>query len=358
MAKANTNHLDVANVQTVDGSQLATLLDMSMSAGDSLLITGKPGIGKTSQIKQCAERLGYDLIISHPAIEDPTKPQGLPWMIEGDEEARFYPFGELAKAKRATKPTIWFLDDLGQATPAVQASYMPLLDHNEIPDCVTFVAATNRRQDKAGVSGLLEPVKSRFRGIVELELSLNSWINDYALPQGIEPDLIAFLRLRTELFHDWKPTPEIVNQPMPRTWEFFDKKLKTCAAKGIVGETRRLALASAVGVGPTAEYAAFEDIKKHMISIDAILLNPTTAPMPDASKPAAVYALASGLAHRANDKNFGHICQYSMRLYNEANMGEFAALIIRDSLRKNAALANTSAFISIGSSDFGKFLLG
>ena len=117
-------------------------------------------------------------------------------------------------------------------------------------------------------------------------------------------------------------------------------------------------MASTVCVGPTAEYAALKKKKKHMISIDAILLNPTTAPMPDASKPAAVYALASGLAHRANDKNFGHICQYSMRLYNEANMGEFAALIIRDSLRKNAALANTSAFISIGSSDFGKFLLG
>jgi hypothetical protein len=44
-----------------------------------------------------------------------------------------------------------------------------------LPDCVSFVAASNRRQDKAGVTGILEPVKSRFATILEVSPDLDDW---------------------------------------------------------------------------------------------------------------------------------------------------------------------------------------
>src|SRR5690606_27326440 len=105
----------------------------------------------------------------------------------------------------------WFLDDLGQASPMVQAAYMQLLlarriDGHVLPDCVTFVAASNRKQDRAGVSGLLEPVKSRFTCIMEIEPDLDSWI-DWALGEGLPAELIAFLQFRgSELLHAPNPT--------------------------------------------------------------------------------------------------------------------------------------------------------
>ncbi len=73
----------------------------------------------------------------------------------------------------ATKLTACFIDDLGQATPAVQAAAMQLilartLNGHRVSDHVVFIAATNRRTDRAGVSGILEPVKSRFATLVEL----------------------------------------------------------------------------------------------------------------------------------------------------------------------------------------------
>ena len=66
-----------------------------------------------------------------------------------------------------------FLDDLGQAPMSVQAAAMQLIlarriNGFKISDKVIFMAATNRREDKAGVTGILEPVKSRFAWIVEL----------------------------------------------------------------------------------------------------------------------------------------------------------------------------------------------
>jgi MoxR-like ATPase len=136
----------------------------------NLLITGAPGIGKSDLVNQAARAADADLILSHPVVEDPTSAAGLPWIVDG--HARFLPFGMLERAMNATKPTVWFLDDLGQAPAATQASYMQLLlarevNGHKLSDYVTFVAATNRRTDRAGVSGILEPVKSRFCSIAQ-----------------------------------------------------------------------------------------------------------------------------------------------------------------------------------------------
>ena len=165
---------------TVTPKQLTALLAAMIPARLPLLITGAPGVGKSDIIAQATAQSQADLLISHPAVADPTDAKGLPWPKAGENEATFLPFGELASAIKATKPTVWLLDDLGQATPAVQASFMQLIlarrvNGHILPDHVTFVAATNRRSDRAGVAGILEPVKSRFACIVELEPTIDDW---------------------------------------------------------------------------------------------------------------------------------------------------------------------------------------
>src|ERR1700733_3892079 len=112
---------------TVTPKQLAELLAAMIPARLPLLITGAPGIGKSDIIGQAAHAAQADLLISHPAVADPTDAKGLPWPKTGTDEATFLPFGELAHAIKSTRPTVWLLDDLGQATPAVQASFMQLI---------------------------------------------------------------------------------------------------------------------------------------------------------------------------------------------------------------------------------------
>ena len=97
-----------------------------------VLIKGQPGVGKTSIIEQVAKKKGFDLIISHPVVSNPTDFKGLPFPSREKNKADFLPFGDLLKIMNADKPTVFFLDDLGQASAQVQASAMQLLLAREI----------------------------------------------------------------------------------------------------------------------------------------------------------------------------------------------------------------------------------
>jgi hypothetical protein len=341
---------------TVTPSQLQTLLAAMIPARLPLLITGAPGVGKSDIIAQATAQAQADLLISHPAVADPTDAKGLPWPKASGDEATFLPFGELATAIKATKPTVWLLDDLGQATPAVQASFMQLIlarrvNGHILPDYVTFVAATNRRSDRAGVAGILEPVKSRFACIVELEPTIDDW-SQWAYAHGVSPSLIAFLRFRPELLCKFEATADLTNSPVPRTWHHL-AKLETLNLAPIVESA---AFSGAVGEGPALEYMAFRQMAKSLVNLDAILLNPDNVKIP--SQPNELYATVIGLASRANDTSFPKIATYANRLCTEADKGEFAVLLIRDAIRRDESLQYTDTFVRLNSGPFGQLISG
>lgn len=335
--------------------QLATFLAKAIVARLPVLITGKPGIGKSQIVGQATDSVGARMILSHPAVADPTDAKGLPWMAKDGESATFLPFGELAEAMRATEPTVWFLDDLGQATPAVQASFMQLLlarrvNGHRLPDCVTFVAATNRRVDRAGVTGILEPVKSRFASIVELETDLDEW-TQWAFRHGIAPEVIAYLRFQPDSLDDFRPTADLTNSPVPRTWESVSNVL----ALDLPNAIRAEAIAGAISDGEATKFEGFLTLYRELPSIDGILVDPNTGAIPD--KPATLYAVTAALATRATVENFSRIARYAERLVETGN-GEFAALLLLDSQRKNEEIAKSTDFIRLMAGDLGQLIGG
>ncbi|MEM5440605.1 ATP-binding protein, partial [Paraburkholderia diazotrophica] len=196
----------------------------------------------------------------------------------------------LERALRATTPLLWFLDDLGQASPAVQAAKMQLLlarriGEHVLPDCVTFVAATNRRGDNAGVSGILDPVISRFATVVELEPTIDDW-TAWAVRNDVPAELIAFLRFRPDLLYVQKKSRDIENSASPRTWGFVAKTM------GVVSkELELISYAGSVGEAAAGELMSFLAIYRELPSPDAILLAPDSAPIPET--PAALYAVST-----------------------------------------------------------------
>jgi len=341
---------------TVNARQLTELLAKAIPAGLPVLITGAPGIGKSAVVEAAVEAAGADLILSHPVVSDPTDAKGLPWASEGATEATFLPFGELALALKATKPTVWFLDDLGQASPAVQASFMQLIlarrvNGHKLPDCVTFVAATNRRTDRAGVSGILEPVKSRFATIVELVADIESF-SQWALSQDWYPTvLVAFNRFRPDLLSDFKATADMENSPLPRTWANVARLL----ALDLPSDLEYAAIAGAVGEGAAAEFMGFLRMYRELPNIDGILLDPDGEPIPD--QPATLYAIVTALGSRVSEANAARVLRYAERLM-EAGSGEFAAVLVRDSIRKVPAVKETRAFVQFASGEFSTLLTG
>lgn len=315
-------------------SELKRTLTTCMSAKLPVLIKGAPGIGKSDIVAQAAEDAGFELIITHPVVEDPTDKKGLPGIVEG--QAEFLPYGDLRKMMDADQPTVVFLDDLGQAPPAVQAANMQLLLAREvngqrISEEVTFVAATNRKEDRAGVSGILEPVKSRFATIVELEVDIDDWC-EWAFDHDILPEVVAFVRFRSDLvLNPQRPTGDIVNRPCPRTVAFASKLIS-------LGLDSVEVLSGACGEGFAHELVAFLKVFKTMPNIDAILMNPDSAPVPE--EMSSRYAVSMALVHKATEDNAGRIIQYAVRL-----PVEFTVLTIKSILKNVPEAANCSEFV-------------
>lgn len=347
-------------------SKLQNFLVSAIKNNLPVLITGAPGVGKSAIVAQACALAGARMILSHPVVSDPTDFKGLPWAKDGAESATFLPFGEMHEALNATEPTVWFLDDLGQASPSVQAAAMQLIlarrvNGHKIPDCVTFIAATNRRGDKAGVQGILEPVKSRFASIIELGVSLDDWCN-WAISEDLPIELISFIRFRggkgsgrdphdQGLLHNFVPSADMTNSPCPRTWANVARLM----ALDLPTELQFEAFKGAVGEGAATEFLAFLEIRKNMPSLDAILLDPQNAEMP--KEIGVKWAVAVGLAARATSSNFDRIAIYCERM-RASGMGEFAVLCIRDAMRRTPEVKQTASFIKMMSGNLGRLFSG
>jgi len=322
---------------SITPSQLKAILSKSMVARKPVLITGAPGVGKTSIVKECCDEYGFELIVSHPVVSDPTDYKGLPFMKDG--EAHFMPFSDLQRLITATKPTCFFLDDLGQASPAVQSSAMQLLLSRQIngfkiSDQVTFIAATNRKKDKAGIVGMLEPVKSRFSTILNLDVDLNDWIL-WALRSNIPTELIAFLRFRPNFLIDFQPTTDLTNSPSPRTIENVSDHMQMKHEENV----EYIVYAGAAGQAFAGELMGFLKIFRRLPDPDAVLMNPTIFDY-NPEEPAVAYALNGAITKRATKDNFDRVVEYSKRLPKE-----FGVMLVRDCINTNFEVTQSRAYI-------------
>lgn len=318
-------------------SQLQATIAYAIMHKLPILVKGAPGTGKSDIIAQACRTAGAELIINHPVVSDPTDYKGLPFPVKDKDEATFLPFGDLLRLIKADKPTVFFLDDLGQAPMSVQSSVMQLIlarriNGHKVSEQVVFLAATNRRQDKAGVMGILEPVKSRFAAIVELEVDVDDWV-DWAYKEDMPPELIAFIRYRPNLLHDFKPTADIVNTPSPRTVAYVGNMMKAGMPKGLEYELT----GGAAGEGFAAEFIGFLNIYKELPDIPTLIQNPEQAPVP--TEPSLLFAICGALVHKAERKNFANILRYANRI-----PAEFQVLLMKDAIKRNKALSSTPEF--------------
>jgi MoxR-like ATPase len=322
-------------------SALTKLLAHAFRRLLKVLIVSPPGLGKSALVDQAAAAVGADLIVMHPAVSDPTDFKGMPAVLKkgSDSVAEFLPFGNLRALVEATSLTICFIDDIGQAPHAVQAALMQLIharevDGQKISDHVVFVGATNDASHMAGVTSILEPVKSRWDTIIELTFDLPDWIAWGLDPKqgNIPPELIAFARFRPALMNDFKPTKELKNSPCPRTVEAVGKWIRA-------GVTDSAVIAGAAGEGYAVEFAAFHKVWRSLPDLDSILAAPGVAPVPDTSDPSLVIATATALSFKATPANFGSVLTYLARLPKE-----YEVFSVADALKRDPKLGSSQPY--------------
>lgn len=315
-------------------SQLKTFLIAAIPAGLPVLIKGVPGIGKTDIIKTVAKEIKQNLLIFHPCVDEPTDYKGLPALIDG--KAVFLPYNNLVDLMEANEPTIAFFDDLGQAEPSVQKALMQIflareINGKKISDNITFIAATNRKQDKAGVNGLLEPVKSRFASIVELEVDHKSWI-EWALQANLNIGLISFIQFRPNLLQQFAPTNDLINSPCPRTVANLSKLMDL----NLPDDLKYQVYSGAVGEAFTTELLAFLPIMKQLPKIENILNGNDTEP------PARIdvsFAVCAVLAKRVNEINSCNVFPYIEKM-----ISEFQVLFVKTATKEKPEIMETREF--------------
>lgn len=316
-------------------SELQKLLTVAFENNLKILIKGAPGIGKTDIVVSAAKRADADLVIMHPAVSDPVDFKGLPAIV-GDK-AEFLPYGQLRKLVEAKRKMVCFIDDIGQAPHAVQAALMQLIQQREIDgqkisDHVIFCGATNDSSHMAGVTSILEPVKSRWDSIVELQADQMEWVR-WAKKANLREEILAFVMFRgIEVLSNFKPSRDLTNTPSPRT--------VTSAAKLFgAGLYSRAVLAGAAGEGWASEFLGFLQVYRTMPDPDECIKNPKTAPVPSTEDASTLFALAVAISLRTTKATFANAQEYLKRMPKEHEV-----FTIRDAINRERELQNTAAF--------------
>jgi hypothetical protein len=311
-------------------------------------LMGPPGIGKSAIAKKITKDRGWNMVDFRASTRDSVALMGLP-DISGDTTKWKVP-DEFPQVERDGKEGILFLDELNAAPPSMMAAMFGLVLDRKVgdyvlPDGWRVVAAGNRQADRAAAQRMPSALANRFAHIdVDADTSAASLGVEnvhvkHFIDIGIDPVLVAFLRFRPAMIHlmpgqkvaQYELPADTKAFPTPRSWEQAAKYLKK-------DSSRRLSLVSGVvGDGAAAELEGFIRIYQNLPSLDLILANPNSAPIPD--DPAARFAVSSGLARKVDAKSLDNGMAYMQRLPRE-----FEILFAVDSVRKDPGLSHTQAF--------------
>ena len=188
---------------------------------------------------------------------------------------------------------IVFLDEISTAPPMVQAAALQLvLDRQsgmyEIPKDVIIVAAGNRAEDMVGASNLSATMASR---MIHLHLTpdMQQWIEDFAIPRGVDSTIIGYIKFSPNSFFDFKPKAMSRSGgestfPCPRTWDMLSDVIGMADWKAvqasISSRTRndnleRAMIAGTIGEGHSTGFLAFRKLFNEFPSPKSVLLGHT-----------------------------------------------------------------------------------
>ncbi len=214
----------------------------------SWMLHGRPGIGKTEVVQQLADRIGARLFDLRLTTIEPQDLRGLPYYDHDRKRTVWYRPEDLPDDPG--QPSILFLDELTAAAPVLQPSVYGLLQERRVgrhrlPPSALVVAAGNGVEDGAIAYEMGTALSDR---LIHLAVRADAadWIARYAVPQGLHPAVVAFIRTRPDLL---ETTEDALRRGQmiactPRSWArvstilraVADRRLRDVMVAGTVGE--------------------------------------------------------------------------------------------------------------------------
>ena len=234
------------------------------------MLHGRPGVGKTQVVQQLAQQIGADLIDLRLTTIEPQDLRGLPYYDHEAGKTVWYRPEDLPDQDR---PTVLFLDELTAAAPHLQPTVYGLLQERRVgrhmlPDQVFLVAAGNTVEDGAIAYEMGTGLSDRMIHLM-VEAVPGDWLDAYAVPRGLHPAVIAFIKNRPDLLDssDRDLAAGHVIMATPRTWERASEILVAVSNR----VQRNAMLAGTLGAAIAAEFAVVADDIAATVKLEALL---------------------------------------------------------------------------------------
>ena len=312
-------------------SNITKSLEQLSALKQPVFLWGPPGVGKSQVVSQAAKSQGLELVDVRAILLDPVDLRGLPRISKEGVSEWCIPSFLPQKGNG-----ILFLDELNAAPPLVQAAcYQLVLDRRlgeyVLPDGWTIIAAGNREQDRSVTHRMPSALANRFVHI-DFTVDFDEWLH-WALSANIAQELIAFLRFRPALLHDFDPERSSKAFPSPRSWEFASGILKSSTDLELLLEL----LAGTVGEGAAKEFSGFIKIWKDLPRVEDIIENPRQIEIP--TDPAVLFAVCEMVGRAATMERGDKLLIFAGRL-----PAEFSVLLVREAVRHCNKLAGSEGF--------------
>uniref|UniRef100_A0A6M3IZF7 Uncharacterized protein n=1 Tax=viral metagenome TaxID=1070528 RepID=A0A6M3IZF7_9ZZZZ len=363
--------------------QIIQMLNVLIPLRHSVYMWGAPGVGKSEVLGQVGVMLNRKVYDLRANLLDPVDVRGVPYVqywnnfiqnVLSDAVASkqvsknpwmmieiFLKHINILSKTNGTKshwaipgflpkeedgPSILGLDELNTAPPLTQNAFLQItikpyrLGEYELPPFCSVVACGNRLADRVHAFRMSSALSDRFFHI-DFDPDLDDWV-EWAMSNGVVPELIGFLRARTNLLHNFDPSKNERSFPTPRGWVMVSDVCKTGAIRSLDGNidkknTEFDLISGKVGDGPAYEFITFLKTFRKLPDLKEVLRHPDKADVPE--DPDMLYAICGALASKASKQTIDAIVTYAERLRKE-----FSVLLIMDSVRKDKGVTYTPAF--------------
>ena len=196
-----------------------------IEAGQSVLLRGPSGIGKTERIKTLYPNLIYIKLTNNMFPEKVVGSMNLQTgqnippdfakqallACATDEERKLisenvqnlYDLADeiYERSQNSDEKIVILLDELLNVKPAVQSLVYTLVLNRlvetgkglKLPKNTVVVATGNQKKYSSVAEDLAEPLEKRFDHILDMQPKVGEWINEYAIPNKIHPSVIGYI---------------------------------------------------------------------------------------------------------------------------------------------------------------------
>ncbi len=230
LTRTRKSRLERLNPDETEVSERTKMTDTEIihnwiESGESVLLRGPSGIGKTERIKSLYPDLIYLKLTNNMFPEKVVGSTNLQTgesippdfakiaIMEGatEEEKKLieeniqniYKIADTIyeRSKESEEKVVILLDELLNVKPAVQSLVYTLVLNRmveigkglKLPENVVIVATGNQKKYSSVAEDLAEPLQKRFDHILDMEPKVGEWITEYAIPHKIHPAVIGYI---------------------------------------------------------------------------------------------------------------------------------------------------------------------